>query len=110
MSLNTTDLSAGPARAVSTNDGRVRVGSVEELNALYGNAGPSRTLAVGGRHETRAGQLFCLGGLDWLLSDGPLVAVLTTGEDEVLPDLPVVRAAWPVAKSFVAAAGIGVAA
>ena len=104
MSLNPTDPSAEPARAVSMNNERIRVGSVEELNDRFVSASSRPTLVVGSRSVRRDGQLFGLGGLDWLLTDGRQVVTLTTAEDELLPDLPVVRAAWPVTKSIVAPA------
>ncbi|MDH6116849.1 hypothetical protein ABH930_000268 [Kitasatospora sp. GAS204A] len=65
---------------------------ITELNAYWIAAGPRRTLATTGRYERRGGQLFATGGLDWHLTDGLLVVVAVTAEDEV-PDLPVVRAA-----------------
>lgn len=69
---------------------------IHELNEHYLN-NRRHTLAVGGRYETRNGQTFTLGGLHWQLFTPGAVVELVTGEDETLPDLPVVRAGWPYA-------------
>lgn len=72
----------------------VQVSSIHEFNAWHERR-PGSTLAVRGRYERRGGQLFGLGGLDWELCAPGVVVTLTTGEGEVLPDLPVVLATMP---------------
>jgi hypothetical protein len=73
----------------------IEVGSIAEFNEYYLAARPGRTLAVGGRYEVRDGRQFALGGLHWFLTDSTRVVSTVTAEDEVLPDLPVVRAGFP---------------
>jgi hypothetical protein len=78
----------------------ITVHSIDEFNAWYERHTYGSTLVVGGRYETRGGQMFCLGGLSWGLHikaivGGPLTVSLDTAEDETLPDLPVVRAGFP---------------
>ena len=79
---------------------RVIASSIEEFNSWYEKHTYGSTLAVGGRYETRNGQMFCLGGLSWSLhikaiEGGPVTVTLDTAEDETLPDLPVVRVGFP---------------
>jgi hypothetical protein len=70
----------------------VAVASLVELNEYFVQADARASMSVAGRYERRDGQLWCLGGLNWQLSDGPVTVSLATGEDDPLPDLPVVRA------------------
>lgn len=74
---------------------RVEARSIEEFNAWYEGRRYGSSIAVSGRYETRDGQLFGLGGLDWTLCASDVMVTLTTAEDEVLPDLPVVLAVFP---------------
>lgn len=84
-------------------NGTVTVASLADLNDWYATFRSGLSLAVGGRYETRAdGKLYGLGGLSWHLSwrtlpgiPAGLLVMAQTAEDEVLPDLPVVRAGWP---------------
>jgi hypothetical protein len=71
------------------------VRSVRELNDWYVASADGRSLAVSSRTERRDGQLWGLGGLDWMLCIGSVTVRTVSAEDEVLPDLPVVRAGWP---------------
>ena len=73
---------------------RVEARSIEEFNAWFERRSGA-SVSVGGRQERRGGQLFGLGGLDWLLTASGVVVTLTTGEGEVLPGLPVVLAMMP---------------
>ncbi|MCX4751711.1 hypothetical protein OG455_41890 [Kitasatospora sp. NBC_01287] len=78
----------------------ITVGTLNDLNDLYlTNLRTHRGLAVGSRDEVRDGQRFGLGGLRWRLVTTSAVYETFTGEDEVLPDLPVARDGWPFAIS-----------
>jgi hypothetical protein len=109
------------AEAEFSADGRsvtLTAWSVRELSNWYDAHRCRASASVSGRDERRAdGQLYALGGLDWVLSLGDVpgvpgvsVTVWTeSGEDEVLPDTALVRAMCPWA-SVRAAAGSVVAA
>ncbi|WP_327066765.1 hypothetical protein [Kitasatospora sp. NBC_01302] len=74
----------------------VTVGTLYDLNEQYLASRTHRGLSVGSRSEVREdGQRFGLGGLDWMLVTPTAVYKVVTAEDEVLPDLPVVRDGWP---------------
>lgn len=85
----------------SPSDGKsITVDSITTLNTWYERFRCGSTIAVGGRYETRNGQLVGLGGLSWALHikawpGGPLTVSVDTADGEVLPDLPVVRAMFP---------------
>jgi hypothetical protein len=79
----------------------ITVGTIHELNQHYARGKCS--LAISSRTEMRDGQLFGLGGLDWLLVTPAACYETVTAEYEALPDLPVVRDGWPFA-SFEAVA------
>ncbi|GAB2696901.1 hypothetical protein [Kitasatospora kifunensis] len=74
----------------------VTVGTLYDLNERY-LAAAKCSLAVSSRTEIRDGIRFGLGGLNWRVSTPDASYEVVTGEDEVLPDLPVVRAGWPFA-------------
>jgi hypothetical protein len=98
MTANFSDPASAIAPLVALPHRRhVSVDSITFLNDFWEQAGPGRSLAVSSRHEFRNGQYWGLGGLDWAVVTAGLVVTATTGEDEELPDLPVVRAGWPYA-------------
>ncbi len=92
--------------------------SVRELDAWYQASGGGASLTVSSRQRVEGSRSFGRGGLDWTLGLGRIpgrldtwLSVMTeTVEDEVLPDLLVVRAAGRIAGPFVVTAGSAVAA
>lgn len=76
----------------------VTVGTLYDLNRQYlASVSTHRGLSVGSRSVVRDGQRFGLGGLRWRLVTDDAVFETVTAEDDVLPDVPVVRDGWPFA-------------
>jgi hypothetical protein len=98
MTANSSDLGATHAAMVAASNRRhIHVDTLDALNTYWQHANSRRSLCVGSRDEIRDGQRFGLGGLSWVLFDRDVVVTAITGEDDALPDLPVVRAGWPFA-------------